>query len=288
MRKFLTFLSIVLFIGVLVYFQSDLLKVYKALPQIPGNLPQVIKNIEKEISAPQPLRAPTAPKTSVVLTKAGVISQTNLERKNNGALPALKENPMLDAAAQIKLKDMFAKQYFEHISPSGVGPGDLADKVGYDYIYSGENLALGNFNGDIDLVTAWMNSPGHRANILNNKYQEIGVAVGKGMFEGRETWLAVQEFGMPRSACPSPDAALKASIDSDENALTALKTSADQLKADLESSNPKTREENKIYNQKVDEYNALAKQINVLIEELKVLVSKYNAEVEDFNLCAGK
>src|SRR6185369_15716694 len=117
-------------------------------------------------------------------------------------LPALKENALLDKAAKKKLDDMFAQQYFEHINPQGKGPSDLAKSVGYDYIAIGENLALGNFKNDAELVQAWMDSPGHRANILNKQYTEIGVAVGQGTYEGKKTWLAVQEFGRPTSSCP--------------------------------------------------------------------------------------
>ncbi|MDO8523540.1 MAG: CAP domain-containing protein [bacterium] len=286
MKKILSISALVAVLAILFYFRADLLKVYKALPEISNNIPNVVTDIKKEISAPVPLRSSrTTP--AVVLTKAGVIERTNIERRNNGGLPALTGNTKLNAAAQAKLKDMFAKQYFEHVSPSGVGPGDLVEAQGYDYILSGENLALGNFAGDQDLVTAWMNSPGHRANILNNRYQEIGVAVGKGMFEGRETWLAVQEFGMPISACPSPDKALKVSIDDEENTLTFLKNSVNALKSELEAGDPKTRKEFSEYNQKVDEYNALAKQINELIDALKIMVNNYNAEVQAFNICAG-
>lgn len=286
MKKILSISAFAAVFAILFYFRADLLKVYMALPEISGNVPGIINNIKKEISAPVPLRSSnTAP--AVILTKAGVIARTNIERQINGDLTALAENVKLNAAAQVKLKDMFAKQYFEHVSPSGVGPGDLVEAQSYDYILTGENLALGNFAGDKDLVTAWMNSPGHRANILNNRYREIGVAVGKGMFEGHETWLAVQEFGMPLSACLSPGKALKASIDNEENTLDFLKSSANTLKTVLEASDPKTRKEFNEYNQKVDEYNELAKQINKLVDELKIMVANYNAEVQAFNLCAG-
>ncbi|MDO8664263.1 MAG: CAP domain-containing protein [Candidatus Liptonbacteria bacterium] len=286
MKKALSISALVVVFVVLFYFRADLVKVYKALPEISNNIPNIVNDIKKEISAPAPLRSSrTAP--AVVLTKAGVIERTNIERQNNGGLPALKENAKLDAAAQAKLKDMFAKQYFEHVSPSGVGPGDLVEAQGYDYILAGENLALGNFAGDQDLVTAWMNSPGHRANILNNRYREIGVAVGKGMYEGRETWFAVQEFGLPLSACPSPDKTLQTNIYGGEAGLSVLKAEAENLKAELEANDPKTRKEFSAYNQKVDEYNSLVRQINVLIDELKIMVNNYNAEVQTFNLCAG-
>ena len=71
-------------------------------------------------------------------------------------------------------------------------------------------------------MTAWMNSPGHRANILNPHFQEIGVAVGKGMYEGHETWIAVQSFGMPLSACPASDANLKIKIDANNGMIFNL------------------------------------------------------------------
>jgi uncharacterized protein YkwD len=92
---------------------------------------------------------------------------------------------------------MFENQYFAHESPTGEKVSDLAKKFGYDFLLIGENLAMGNFSSDEDLVLAWMESPGHRENILNEKYQEIGVAVKKGIFEGKEVWIAVQHFGLP-------------------------------------------------------------------------------------------
>ena len=63
-------------------------------------------------------------------------------------MSALKENEKLDQAALAKANDMFLKQYFEHVSPTGVGPGDLAQNYGYDYIIVGENLILGNFSSE--------------------------------------------------------------------------------------------------------------------------------------------
>ena len=68
---------------------------------------------------------------------------------------------------------------------------------------------MGNFKNDQDLVSAWLNSPGHRANILNTRFTEIGTAVLKGFYEGREVWMAVQEFGLPLSSCPNPDSKVK-------------------------------------------------------------------------------
>ena len=65
----------------------------------------------------------------------------------------------------------------------------------YPYLAAGENLALGDFKNANELVAAWMASPGHRANILNGVYRDIGVATGFDAFEGRKTIIVVQIFG---------------------------------------------------------------------------------------------
>ena len=130
-----------------------------------------------------------------------IISETNLQRQENGDLPALKENTDLDETASAKAADIFKNQYFEHVSPSGVDPGKLVESYGYDYIVEGENLILGNFSSEKEVVADWMASPGHRANILNNRYTEIGVAIVKGTYKGEESWVGVQEFGLPLSTC---------------------------------------------------------------------------------------
>src|SRR3989344_5705251 len=141
-----------------------------------------VENIRSEIFTPGGLRAKIEAANSR-LTLSGVIAQTNEQRQFFGK-PALKENAQLNQAAMSKVKDMFAGQYFEHISPLGKGPGDLAREAGYVFITIGENLALGNYKDDAVLVQAWMDSPGHRANILNGRFTEIGVAVVKGIYEG--------------------------------------------------------------------------------------------------------
>ncbi len=251
-----------------------------------SNVPLVPKATAdtKVVATPGPLRATTTTSTnSSDLTIAGVVVYTNEARAQNGALPALKENFTLDRDAQIKLDDMFAKQYFEHVSPSGVGPSDLAQAVGYAYVTVGENLALGNFGSDQGVVTAWMNSPGHRANILNTHYQEIGVAVGKGMYEGRETWLAVQAFGMPLSSCPSIDVNLKTQIDANNVTIAGLRAQLDAKKAQIEAT-PTT---SKQYNVYVNEFNAIVPQYNTLVEVNRANVSTYNAGVQAFNACIG-
>lgn len=103
----------------------------------------------------------------------------------------------LEAAAQKKAEDMIAKGYFAHQSPDGRQPWDWIKAEGYKYVYAGENLAI-NFSDSIDVYQAWMNSPGHRANILNPNYTEIGVATKKTYIGGRESIVVVQMFGSPQ------------------------------------------------------------------------------------------
>jgi len=243
-----------------------------------------LQSIKKEIFTPPPLKS-TRQSQQAFLSASGVISQTNLQRAQNGALPALKENTKLSAAAQAKLNDMFAQQYFEHNSPQGRGPADLANSAGYEYISVGENLALGNFDNDIVLVQDWMDSPGHRANILNDGYEEIGVAVGQGIYDGKTVWLAVQEFGRPISSCPIVDENLKTEMANSQAQIDNSEPRLNELKKYLDSVQPQTPAEAEIYNQKVADYNNLVKIYNNLVDRLKLQTESYNAQVRAYNAC---
>ena len=221
---------------------------------------------------------------NAILSNAGVISETNKQREANGEV-ALTENSKLNDAAAAKLKDMFDRQYFEHISPDGNGPGYLADQVGYSYIIVGENLALGNFDNDQVLLQAWMNSPGHRANILNTHFVNIGVAVGQGMYEGKKTWLAVQEFGAPVSTCPEISTTLKTQVDQDKSEVATLSTELDTMKRELAALPQNTSAERATYNTKADEYNGKVAYYSVLSAKLRTEIDQYNVEVRAFNAC---
>ena len=136
-----------------------------------------------------------------------IIEETNRVRINNN-LARLQPNSKLDLAASEKLKDMADKEYFAHNSPQGVSPWHWIDKSGYNYTYAGENLALGFFNAP-STVSAWMNSPTHRTNIINTNYSEIGVATGKVTINGATNILVVQMFGQSNdqqilAATPAP------------------------------------------------------------------------------------
>jgi len=132
---------------------------------------------------------------ALAATSDQIINLTNTERTQN-SLNTLTANGDLAQAAQAKAQDMFKDGYFAHISPDGTTPWDFIKGAGYEYSYAGENLAIGYDNG-AELVNAWMNSPLHRANILNEKFSEIGVAVVNGNYNGENTDIVVQMFGTP-------------------------------------------------------------------------------------------
>jgi uncharacterized protein YkwD len=270
------------------YYWNDLVSFWeKASIQIGdferNSIELLASKINKEVSAPPPLRS-TKESAQSVLTRAGVIKWTNQQRSANGDLPLLSENKELNAAAMAKAQDMFKNQYFAHESLTGAGPAELANDAGYEYLAIGENLALGNFESDKDLVQAWMDSPGHRANILNGKYSEIGAAVLKGVYEGKITWLAVQEFGLPASACPKVDENLKTRINTNKTLINNISRELDLFKQELDGL--RRGDNMALHNQKVAEYNQLVKKYNNLVEETKSLVNSYNIQVRALNACA--
>lgn len=306
MKKLLITCGILLSLGLLgflgsKYFGSDL-----------ANLYNFLKNKQElHISLPGKLFGPSGNQTQVLKTEK-IIYWTNQYRLENN-LKALSMNLLLTQAAQKKVDDMFENQYFDHVSPSGTTPSDLVISVGYNYKYTGENLALGNFPDEKQLVDAWMASPGHRANILNQNYTEIGVAVGTGPFEDREnTLISVQEFGSPAPNCTLPDKNLSNQISSERNQAAKLKTDIDtkikQEQTLVNQANDLTRKGNDIYAQtgdaaqaqkywkEADTIKAQVSQIDLEVKnkqaELQSLersinqsIETYNSEVNKYNRC---
>lgn len=117
-----------------------------------------------------------------------VIRLVNIERAKNGVGP-LKANWQLSRVARIKCEDMRDKNYFSHTSPTYGSPFNMIKNFGFTYRTAGENIAMGQVSA-AQVMNSWMNSPGHRQNILNSNYTEIGVGYAKNsywsqMFIGR-------------------------------------------------------------------------------------------------------
>lgn len=239
-----------------------------------------VEEVIESIVPNNPLRS-IVERPSSVLTSAGVFSWTNAQRSLNG-VSLLRESKLLDSVAEFKMNDMFARQYFAHDAPTGEGVSDLAEDFGYEFILIGENLALGDFEDDEALVTAWMDSPGHRENILNDRYREIGIAVGKGSFDGRDTWIAVQSFGVPFSVCNKVDGDLLDDINLRIEELDELENTIRDLQSELKSTLPKRGTS---YISSVNNYNSLVNQYNALRVQLDSWVADYNNQVNKFNVC---
>lgn len=139
--------------------------------------------------------------TALVLPKV-LVDYTNEDRAKEN-FKHLTINPLLEKAAQLKADDMARNGYFAHKSPDGKTPWYWFKEVGYDFSYAGENLAV-NFNDSVEVNNAWMNSPGHRENIMNGNFSEIGIATAEGMYQGRMTVFVVQLFGRPAVAEATP------------------------------------------------------------------------------------
>jgi len=138
------------------------------------------------------------------ITSNNVYELLNTERIENNLQP-LRLNDKLTTAAYLKAYDMLSKQYWAHYGPDGESPWEYILSSGYDYRYSGENLAYG-FDDVFDLHYAWMNSEMHKQNILNGSYRDVGIATIEGIFEGKDTVLVVELFGVEQSsAVPEKD-----------------------------------------------------------------------------------
>jgi uncharacterized protein YkwD len=122
-----------------------------------------------------------------------IVNLVNQARKKAG-LKELIINEKLSLSAMEKAEHMKKYDYFDHISPQGLNPWYFAEKQDYNYKTFGENLAEGYFSAD-SVHEGWMNSSGHRENVLSVNFEEIGVAVLEIQRDGQKSYLAVQHFG---------------------------------------------------------------------------------------------
>ncbi|MHB1314095.1 MAG: SafA/ExsA family spore coat assembly protein [Christensenellales bacterium] len=149
-----------------VKFQIGVSELIKANPQIKN--PSLIY-VGQKITIPEAAPLETFEKE--------VIRLTNIERTNRG-IPALSTNWQLSRVARYKSQDMIDKNYFSHTSPTYGSPFTMMQSFGLRFSAAAENIAYGQRTAQ-EVVTAWMNSPGHRANILSRSFTQIGVGAAK-------------------------------------------------------------------------------------------------------------
>lgn len=155
--------------------KSDLLKANPALQKDGGN----------KIIANQPLELPQ--NESMSGYEQQVLSLTNAERAKAGLQPLMGNYSELNSSARVKAQDMEKNNYFSHNSPTLGSPFQQMRSMGVTYSAAGENIAKGQQTPQ-EVVNAWMNSAGHRANILNKSYTHMGV----GYTSNSKCW--VQQF----------------------------------------------------------------------------------------------
>lgn len=125
------------------------------------------------------------PNIDVKTTENKVIELVNVQRSKAG-LQLIKANWQVARVARYKSQDMINKGYFSHTSPTYGSPFDMMQSFGIKFSSAGENIAMGQRTPE-EVMNGWMNSPGHRANILSPSYTELGVGLAKDS-QGRCYW----------------------------------------------------------------------------------------------------
>jgi uncharacterized YkwD family protein len=165
-------------------------------PALSGNLQNLLqqylsKYFEQSVpEKPEGTVKPESPeKPDHSGTKASqVVNLVNQQRQKAG-LSGLKSDSELTRLAQLKAEDMAAKEYFSHTSPTYGSAFDMLKKAGYSYRTAGENIAMGQKTAET-VMNGWMNSSGHRANILGTGYTKIGVGYAVNA-KGTPYWVQI-------------------------------------------------------------------------------------------------
>lgn len=152
-----------------VKYQIGLSEIIAANPQLQAN-PDLIYPMQK-------VTIPLAPRSEKKIEEE-VLSLVNAERAKAGVRPLVLDW-QLSRVAKTKSEDMAGNHYFSHQSPTYGSPFDMMKKFGISYKTAGENIAEGQRSA-AEVMNSWMNSPGHRANILNGSFTNLGVGYAEG------------------------------------------------------------------------------------------------------------
>ena len=240
------------------------------------------------------------------LNREAIIDLTNKTRGLN-ELPALSENSLLNTIAEARARDMFEKQYFAHVSPTGEQASDIAQKIGYQYKIIAENIASGGFLTNQKVIDGWMQSPGHRKNMLSSEVKELGAAITKGTMNGQETWISVQIFGLQsppvsQERCVAPSQGLvneiqgkKAEISNLDDSLKRIKQELDNEYSSIETDrrllSGRSQEQYdlsiriKAYNEKINWHNQRVADMKAKTLVLQSMINEYNEMLQTYNSC---
>jgi hypothetical protein len=213
------------------------------------------------------------------LSEDAVIDLTNTVRMGEG-LSNLRQNPILNAVAEARAKDMAEKQYFGHVSPTGDRVALVAARNGYRYKLIAENLAAGFFSNNQKVIDAWLQSPGHRKNIMSPQVTEIGVSVVRGSMNGTDGWIVVQVFGVQTAQ------ATYASYSSDSSGYRPALRNSDQ-----DSTNINLR---RVRMELDNEKESITRDMRILAgnstknQELNARITMYNRKADQYNRAVGE
>lgn len=129
------------------------------------------------------------------VTAADIVFLMNQERSRHN-LGELTISPQLSEAAARKSRDMLERQYWSHTAPDGTPGWEFIKQTGYEYEVAGENLAR-DFQNAPEIITAWLDSPSHRENLLSSEFTQVGIATARGDFRGQPTIVVTALFARP-------------------------------------------------------------------------------------------
>ncbi len=258
------------------------------------------------LQAPASVKFVTPVLHQEVLNRTAIISLTNEARTSKGLSP-LNENPLLNAVAEKRAQDMLEKQYFAHVSPFGEQASDIAQRIGYRYRIIAENIGSGRFVTNQKIIDGWMQSPGHRKNILSTDVEDLGAAIIKGNMNGEETWIAVQIFGLQspevsQATCVVPSQTLLQEIQIKKTELLDLRDRLTRLKQDLDNehasietdrrlSSRSQRDTNdlnlkiKVYNERSNLHNRYLADMKAKSIVLQSMINEYDEMLQTYNDC---
>ncbi|AGB41821.1 uncharacterized protein, YkwD family [Halobacteroides halobius DSM 5150] len=180
-------------------YDINLEKIIQANPQIedpnliyPGDRIYETKGQRQRKEQKQPEKERQQQPTSLKAMEKKIVALVNQERQKQGLKP-YQHNPKLSKVARTKAQDMVKNNYFSHTSPTYGSPFEMLSQFNVSYRTAGENIAQGQRTAQ-QVMNAWMNSPGHRRNILNQRFTQIGVGLAKDE-DGTPYW--VQMFIKP-------------------------------------------------------------------------------------------
>jgi hypothetical protein len=180
--------------------------------------------------------------------------------------------------------------------------------VGYHYKIIAENIASGNFLNNQKVIDGWMQSPGHRQNILSPDTKEIGVAIERGQYQGANLWIAVQIFGLQspplstKKRCTPPSQDLYTELESGKTEMTNLDNRLARFKQDLDQEISAIEADRRYvgnngqggynlnvrvnsYNEKVTWYNDSLADLMAKRAILKSMAEDYNRRVQAYHDC---